>query len=101
MPSPKVRTTVSKFNGAPRVASRKSTGVLILAVAYYRMSSDKQDKSIDEQKTEVRKWAAANGYKIVAEYIEEGIGGDDTAKRKAFQRMMADAELGTFQAILS
>ena len=62
MPSPKGRATVSKYNGAPRIAA------LVLAVAYYRMSSDKQDKSIDEQKTKLNQLAAANGYKIVREY---------------------------------
>jgi site-specific DNA recombinase len=99
MTAPKLRGAARR--NKPSGHNRLPSAVLILAVAYYRMSSDKQDKSIDEQKTEVRKWAAANGYKIISEYEELGISGDDTAKRKAFQRMMQDAESGDFQAILS
>lgn len=63
----------------------------IPAVAYYRMSSDKQDKSIEEQRSEVRGYAEEHGYKIVREYVDESISGDATEKRVHFQRMMRDA----------
>ena len=73
----------------------------IKAVAYYRMSTDRQEKSIDDQKTEVVKYAAANGYKIIREYRDDGISGSKSDERKDFQRLIADAtERGDFRAVL-
>src|SRR6476620_4297378 len=40
----------------------------IKAVAYYRMSSDKKEASIDDQRTAVEKFAASNGYEIARQY---------------------------------
>jgi len=71
------------------------------AVAYYRMSDDRQDTSIPEQRPEVEALAAKNGYRIVREYLDEGISGDDTEKRQGFLRMLRDAkEQGNFKVIL-
>ena len=71
------------------------------AVAYYRMSTDRQDKSIASQRQEVDRYAEKHGYKIVREYLDEGISGDATDKRKGFQRLIADAsERADFEAIL-
>src|SRR5262249_42432833 len=39
-------------------------------------------------------------YRIVAEYIDPGITGYTVAGRKQFQRMLRDAQKGTFKAIL-
>ena len=61
----------------------------IAAAAYYRMSSDKQDKSITQQRDEVEAYARANGLQIVREYIDEGISGDATERRVEFQRRIA------------
>lgn len=75
--------------------------ILKLAVAYYRMSTDKQEASIPAQREAVQKYAADNGYQILREYIDEGISGDATEKRHQFRRMIADAEAaGGFEAIL-
>ncbi len=72
-----------------------------LAVAYYRMSTDKQEASIPAQREAVQKYAADNGYQIIREYIDEGISGDATEKRHQFRWMIADAEAaGGFEAIL-
>lgn len=73
---------------------------MIPSATYYRMSTDDQTDSIPAQKTAVKHLAKAGGYKIVAEYKDEGISGDDTEKRKDFRRMIADAEAGKFKAIL-
>ena len=43
------------------------------AVAYYRISTNKQDESIPRQ---VRRYADQKGYVIVREYVDEGISGD-------------------------
>lgn len=73
----------------------------IPAVAYYRMSTDRQDTSIPSQRAEVEKYAAKHGYKIIREYKDEGISGDATNRRHGFQQMIADAKnRGDFEAIL-
>jgi DNA invertase Pin-like site-specific DNA recombinase len=76
-------------------------GNSIPAVAYYRMSTDRQETSIPDQRDAVEKLARKGGYKIVREYTDEGISGDDTEKRAGFRKMLADAtKLGDFQAVL-
>jgi site-specific DNA recombinase len=72
----------------------------IRAVAYYRMSLERQEDSIDRQRSQVEPYAARNGYQIVREYADEGIAGDEDKKRKAFMRMLADAERRDFAIIL-
>lgn len=62
------------------------------AVAYIRMSSGKQEASPEQQRAEVAKLAKRLGYKIIREYFDSGISGDNTPKRVEFQRMIADAE---------
>ncbi len=72
----------------------------ILAVAYYRMSDNKQEMSIPDQRRAVEEYARKHGYAIIREYRDEGISGDATRKRLGFQQMIADAERGQFAAIL-
>jgi DNA invertase Pin-like site-specific DNA recombinase len=72
----------------------------VRAVAYYRMSTLRQEDSIERQRSQVEPFAAHNGYTIIAEYKDEGIAGDEEEKRKDFMRMMRDAQHGGFQAIL-
>jgi site-specific DNA recombinase len=64
------------------------------------MSTDKQEHSIERQRSQVLPYAEKHGYTIVREYVDEGIAGDEIAKRKEFQRMLRDAQAGLFQAIL-
>jgi DNA invertase Pin-like site-specific DNA recombinase len=73
---------------------------LIDAAAYYRMSDEKQENSIERQKSRVEPFAPANGYRIVAVYTDRAVAGDEVAKRKDFQRMLRDAQAGKFRAIL-
>jgi len=73
----------------------------IPAVAYYRMSTDRQEASIPAQREAVRAYAARNALAIVREYTDEGISGDATEKRLGFQRMLHDAtERRDFHAVL-
>lgn len=65
---------------------------LTLVVAYYRMSSDRQDKSIAEQREAVERYAREHDYRIIREYIDEGISGDETRRRVNFKRMISDAQ---------
>ena len=74
---------------------------LIPAVTYIRMSSDKQDRSPNQQRDEMVKLAKKGGYKIIREYFDEAVSGADTQKRHEFLRMIADAnQRDDFQAIL-
>lgn len=73
---------------------------MIPAVSYLRMSTDAQEASIPAQRTAVGLYAAKHGYRIVREYVDSGISGDDTTKRLAFQRLRTDAAKGDFKAIL-
>jgi site-specific DNA recombinase len=76
-------------------------GGSIPAVAYYRMSTGRQEASIPEQRTAVATLARDKGYRIIREYMDEGISGDDTERRTGFRRMLADAgHLGDFAAVL-
>jgi DNA invertase Pin-like site-specific DNA recombinase len=72
----------------------------IKAAAYYRMSDDRQEDSIDRQRSQVGPYAAKHGYEVVKEYMDEGISGNETTRRPGFQRLLADAQAGKFQAIL-
>ena len=46
---------------------------MIPAVAYFRMSTDRQETSIADQRTEVTKLAKERGFKILREYQDEGL----------------------------
>jgi site-specific DNA recombinase len=64
------------------------------------MSDDKQENSIDRQRSQVEPLAARGGYEIVTVYTDEGIAGDEEEKRKGFTRMIQDAAAGRFSVIL-
>lgn len=68
------------------------------AVLYLRMSSDKQDMSIEDQRKKVLAWAKGK-YVIVCEYVDEAkSGAKDTNKRTAFLRMVQDLTTGKFSS---
>ena len=73
---------------------------MIPVVAYYRMSTDKQDTSIRDQRKAVEQYAEENGYKIVGEYVDEGVSGWKSEQRKDFQRLINDVKSGQFRAVL-
>src|SRR5262245_9189368 len=81
--------------------STNGNGHAVPAAAYYRMSDDKQENSIERQRSQVEPYARRKGYHVVAEYTDEGIAGDEIAKRKAFQRMLRDAQAGAFKVIVT
>ena len=74
---------------------------MINAVAYVRMSSDKQEASPKQQREEIIKLAKREGYRILRWYTDEAISGDATEKRVQFQQMIQDVESGEFKAVLS
>lgn len=69
-------------------------------VLYLRMSTDRQEASIPQQREALVAYAAKRGHEIVGEYVDEGISGDATHKRKGFQAMIRDAAGGGFDRIL-
>jgi len=70
------------------------------AVLYLRMSTDKQETSIGQQRDALVAFALKQGHEIIREYVDEGISGDATHKRKGFQAMIRDAAAGNFDRIL-
>jgi DNA invertase Pin-like site-specific DNA recombinase len=72
----------------------------VRAATYYRMSDDRQEDSIDRQKSQLIPYAEKHGYVIVRDYTDEGISGDVITKRKEFQRLLRDAQAGLFDCIL-
>lgn len=69
-------------------------------VLYLRMSTDKQEASIPQQREALAAFASKHGHELVGEYLDEGISGDKTHKRKGFQAMIRDAAGGGFDRIL-
>ncbi len=69
-------------------------------VLYLRMSRDFQENSPTDQKAALVEYAKKKGYEIVGEYLDEGISGDATEKRHAFQKMIKDCKSKRFDAVL-
>jgi|GEM_PF-1843033 len=72
---------------------------LMPAVAYLRMSSDEQEGSIEQQRSEVLQYAERHGYQIIRWYEDEGISGDET-ERRGFREMMSAVDAPDFKFIL-
>ena len=72
----------------------------IPAAAYYRMSSDKQETSIADQRSAVEEYAEQNNYQLVREYQDAGVSGWKSQERVGFQQMINDAQHDEFQAVL-
>jgi DNA invertase Pin-like site-specific DNA recombinase len=70
------------------------------AVLYLRMSDDRQERSIGDQRAELRAYADKYGYRILREYVDPGISGDDTTRRTGFLKMREDAQAGQFSVVL-
>ena len=88
----------SSSNGRKR---HSGNGVLIPAVGYIRMSSDRQEASPAQQKAEILKLAEREGYHIIRWYQDDGIAGWKE-EREGFQRLIGDVEKrGDFQAVLT
>src|SRR5262245_35968851 len=71
------------------------------AVLYLRKSTDKQERSIDDQRQALIDYAKKQSYRIVGEYVDEAISGDDTERRAGFLKMRDDTATGKFSVVLS
>lgn len=88
----------------PRLPSLKNKPSRLsrsIAVIYARYSSDNQrEASIEDQLRECHKWADDHGVKVIREYCDYAISGR-TDDRPQFQRMIADAQNGIFNAVIT
>lgn len=73
---------------------------LIDVAGYLRMSSDKQDTSIADQRAELIAYAAKRGYRIVKWFTDEGISGWKNKQRHGFHALINDAPDGDFRGVL-
>lgn len=69
--------------------------------AYCRVSTDKDDQlmSLAAQQEFFKEYAKSNHLDLLPLYADEGISGTKLKNRKAFNRMMKDAERGMFQVL--
>jgi DNA invertase Pin-like site-specific DNA recombinase len=75
---------------------------MILAAAYLRRSTTKQEASLDGQREAVQSFAKQHGYTVAREYVDDGISGATGDARPAFQQMIHDAgNGGGFKAVLA
>lgn len=58
------------------------------AAQYLRMSTDRQDVSLEYQEKTIAKWASVHGYQIVATFVDEGISGVGIEKRHALKDLL-------------
>jgi DNA invertase Pin-like site-specific DNA recombinase len=82
------------------MSEKHSTNGQVRAAAYFRMSTSRQEDSIERQRSQVIPYAVKQGYEVVNEYTDEGIPGDEVERRKAFRQLLADAQAGKFEVIL-
>jgi DNA invertase Pin-like site-specific DNA recombinase len=64
------------------------------------MSTDQQEDSIDNQRSQVLPHCERHGYRVAGEYLDEGIAGDEFAKRSGLQRLLRDAAAGKFDVVV-
>lgn len=70
------------------------------AVAYMRMSTDRQEHSIESQERLINEYAKQNNYLIKHLYIDEGISGRNAEKRPQFLQMIDDSSKKDFEYVL-
>jgi DNA invertase Pin-like site-specific DNA recombinase len=70
---------------------------LIPAAQYLRMSTEDQRFSIDNQRDLISAYAAKNGYRVVATYVDSGKSGLQLKRRKGLQRLLQDVITGPSQ----
>ncbi len=59
---------------------------------YLRRSTDRQEASLDDQRSAILRYAQEQGFAVGAEYVDDGVSGTSAAARKGFLGMIADAQ---------
>lgn len=62
------------------------------AAMYLRRSTDRQEKSLEDQRREIERYAAENGFVIVAEFVDDGVSGTSGETREGFLSMLHEAQ---------
>lgn len=84
-----------------RKRSKQSTDAASICVIYARYSSHNQrEESIEQQVAACTEYAARRGYRIAEIYADKAISGTVEA-RPQFQRMISDADRGTFAHVVT
>ncbi len=76
------------------------------AVGYIRRSTDMQEQSLDDQRREIERYAAAKGYQLLRFYEDDAISGTSADRRAGFQEMVRavqerNGKHQAFQAVLT
>jgi site-specific DNA recombinase len=79
---------------------RGPTNGALRAVSYLRKSTDRQEHSIDRQRSQVEPYARKQGYRLLREYADEGVAGDVFDRRPEFQKMLKAAQAREFDCIV-
>ena len=67
-------------------------GLAIPVAEYVRMSTDKQDMSVDNQRAAIAAYASVHNMVVVKRYMDEGRSGLDVEGRPALQRLLSDVQ---------
>jgi site-specific DNA recombinase len=77
-----------------------SNGRAVQAACLYRNSDDKQENSVERQRDGVEPYARRKGYETVAEYVFDGIPGDEISRHPDWKRLLRDAEAGSWSVLV-
>ncbi|HTU17405.1 MAG TPA: recombinase family protein [Gemmataceae bacterium] len=70
------------------------------AAALYRCSDPKQENSIDRQRLLVEPYAKRRNYELLAEYVFDGVPGDEISRHPEWKRFLKDAQEGKFKVVV-
>ena len=67
-------------------------GNRVPAAIYLRRSTDRQEKSLGDQRKEILRYAAEHGFEVLAEFVDDGVSGTSGETRQGFLFMLEAAK---------